>query len=202
MKQSDEWNTLREKVEACHLCPLRWGCSRVVFGEGAENGGLMVIGEGPGQEEDAQGRPFVGRAGRLLDMILASGGFSREENTYIANIVKCRPPQNRVPLPLERETCMPYLDEQIRLVAPKVIILLGATALQGLVDPKAKIGTARGNWISWKGIWLMPTYHPAALLRNPRLKKVVWEDLKLVIDQYRALVDVRHISPYYPGTQG
>jgi DNA polymerase len=188
---------LEDEVAGCQRCGLRAGCQRVVFGEGVPGKGLMVVGEGPGQEEDKSGRPFVGRAGRLLDLILESGGFSRTENTYVANIVKCRPPGNRVPLPEERAACMPYLLEQIRLVEPKIVILLGATALQGLIDPKGKIGACRGQWQTWRQIAVMPTYHPAALLRNPGLKLTVWEDLKLVIDRYRELVAPGHSSPYY-----
>jgi DNA polymerase len=198
MEQAEAMAALQQKAEKCSLCQLRQQCTQVVFGEGILGGGLMVIGEGPGQDEDEQGRPFVGRAGKLLDLILDSGGFSREKNTYVANIVKCRPPGNRVPLPEEREACKPYLLEQIRLAEPKIIILLGATAMQGLIDPKAKIGQSRGGWLEWEGAQVMPTYHPAALLRNPNLKKTVWEDMKLVIDKYRALVDPEHFSEYHP----
>ncbi len=197
MKQNMLMAELQKKAEACQNCGLRKECNQVVFGEGVLGKGLMVIGEGPGQEEDKLGRPFVGRAGRLLDMILESAGFSRERNTYVANIVKCRPPGNRTPLPEEREACLPYLQEQIRLAEPKIIILLGATALQGLVDPKAKISVSRGRFQEWQGIQMMPTYHPAALLRNPNLKALVWEDMKLVVDEYRKLVDPNHYSEYH-----
>ncbi len=197
MEQNMLMAQLQKRAEACQSCGLRKECRQVVFGEGILGKGLMVIGEGPGQEEDKLGRPFVGRAGRLLDMILESAGFSRERNTYVANIVKCRPPGNRTPLPVEREACLPYLQEQIRLVDPKIIILLGATALQGLVDPKAKISVSRGRFLEWQGIQVMPTYHPAALLRNPNLKALVWEDMKQVIDEYRKLVDPDHCSEYH-----
>lgn len=188
---------LEQKTAHCRLCQLSGQRTQVVFGDGVPGKGLMVIGEGPGQDEDRLGKPFVGRAGKLLDLILESGGFSRQTNTYIANIVKCRPPGNRVPLPEEREACKPYLLEQIRLAEPKIIMLLGATALQGLIDSKAKIGASRGRWIEWEGVQVMPTYHPAALLRNPSLKAVVWEDLKLVIGRYRELADPGHYSEYY-----
>ena len=197
MSQREMMAELKGKVEKCNLCQLRQQCIQTVFGEGALGKGLMVIGEGPGQDEDKQGRPFVGRAGRLLDLILESGGFSRKANTYIANIVKCRPPGNRVPLPEEREACLPYLLEQIKIAEPKIIILLGATAIQGLIDAKAKIGGSRGSWLEWQGIQVMPTYHPAALLRNPGYKTVVWEDMKLVIEKYRELVDPGHFSEYH-----
>ena len=192
-----ELSELRQRVESCAICQLRLQCAQVVFGEGPLGGGLMVIGEGPGQEEDRQGRPFVGRAGKLLDLILESGGFSRERNTYVANIVKCRPPENRTPFPDERKACLPYLQEQIRLAGPKIIILLGATALQGLIDPAAKISSCRGKWIEWHDVWVMPTYHPAALLRNPRLKADVWEDVKSVVDKFRELVDPDHHCEYH-----
>jgi len=196
MNKEETIQQLKEQVLLCHRCKLREGCSQVVFGEGSLKGGLMVIGEGPGQDEDRQGRPFVGRAGQLLDKILESGGFNRREHVYIGNIVKCRPPGNRVPLPEEREACLPYLMEQIAIVDPKIIVLLGATALQGLIDPQAKIGTSRGKWLYWEERWVMPTYHPAALLRNPALKRTVWEDIKQVVEKYRELVDATHRSEY------
>ena len=197
MRQNERIAELKEKVVSCRLCTLWEQCTQTVFGEGVPGKGLMVVGEGPGQEEDKSGRPFVGRAGKLLDLILESGGFSRKANAYIANIVKCRPPENRTPLPEEREACLPFLLEQIRYVEPKIIVLLGATALQGLIDAKAKIGNSRGKWIEWQGIQVMPTYHPAALLRNPGYKQVVWDDMKLVIDKYRELVDPGHYCEYH-----
>jgi len=197
MSQKDQMAALQQKVGECRLCQLRQQCTQVVFGEGVPGRGLMVVGEGPGQEEDTLGRPFVGRAGQLLDRILASGGFSRKANTYVANIVKCRPPGNRTPLQEEREACLPWLLEQIQIAEPKILLLLGATAIQGLIDPKAKIGAWRGRWMTWRDIQVMPTYHPAALLRNPNYKAVVWEDLKLVIDKYRELVDPGHYSEYH-----
>jgi DNA polymerase len=198
MTQNESMAELQQKAEKCSLCQLRQQCTQVVFGEGVLGKGLMVIGEGPGQEEDTLGRPFVGRAGKLLDLILDSGGFSRTTNTYIANIVKCRPPGNRAPLPEERDACKPFLLEQIQIAEPKIIILLGATAMQGMIDQKAKIGTSRGRWLEWEGIQIMPTYHPAALLRNPNLKITVWEDIKMVIDKYREIVDPAHSSEYHP----
>lgn len=187
---------LQTKAAECQLCPLRATCQQVVFGEGPDKAGIMVIGEGPGRDEDAQGRPFVGRAGKLLDQILAAGGFDRKSQVYIANIVKCRPPENRVPKPEERQACLPYLYEQIELVDPKILILLGATALQGLIDPEGKIGRERGHWLQWQGRWVMATYHPAALLRNSKLKEPVWQDIKKVVGKYKELVDPMHRSPY------
>lgn len=190
-----ELEELKAQVDACQRCKLREGCQRVVFGEGNPEASLMLIGEGPGAEEDRLGRPFVGRAGQLLDKILEACGFQRFTHTYIGNIVKCRPPGNRIPTAEERQTCRPYLHRQIDIIAPKIIVLLGATALQGLIDPQAKITKSRGNWLKWQGIWVMPTYHPAALLRNPQLKRPTWEDFKQVVAKYRELVDSSHYSP-------
>lgn len=187
---------LQQKVMQCGNCGLRPTCRQVVFGEGSPEAKIMLIGEGPGEEEDRQGRPFVGKAGQLLDKILEVCGFGRFTHVYIANIVKCRPPKNRIPAPEERISCLPYLHEQIKIIEPAIIILLGATALQGLIDPQARITKSRGEWLQWQDIWIMPTYHPAAILRNPQLKKPVWEDFKKVVAKYRDLVDPNHYSPY------
>lgn len=187
---------LANKVRACQQCALRASCTQVVFGEGAGSARLLCIGEGPGADEDHLGRPFVGRAGQLLDRILAVSGFDRGRNCYIANVVKCRPPGNRAPLPEEREACWPNLRAQIRLLRPAIVVLLGATALQSVIDPKARITAMRGTWIEREGIQFMPTFHPAALLRDPRRKREVWEDFKQVIHRYRELVDPDHVSPY------
>jgi DNA polymerase len=140
--------------------------------------------------------PFVGKSGQLLDKILGAAGFTREETVYIANIVKCRPPENRDPLPEERAACLPFLLLQIEMIRPSILILLGGTALKGLIDPNAKITQVRGQWIDWNGIYVMPTYHPSALLRNPDLKKDVWEDMKRVVQKYREIVDAKRVSPY------
>lgn len=184
---------LKNSMDGCSKCELHRHRTNIVFGEGPENAGIIVIGEGPGHDEDIKGRPFVGRSGQLLDKILAACNFSRERNVFIANIVKCRPPENRAPFPTERETCLPYLLKQIEIINPPIIILLGATALNGLLDPAAKITKSRGIWHRWNGRWIMPTYHPSALLRNPNLKKDSWEDFKEVINKYRELVDAEHI---------
>jgi DNA polymerase len=183
-----------EAVRTCERCALHEKRTHTVFGMGNPFSEIMVIGEGPGEEEDHQGLPFVGKSGQLLDKILAAGGFSRDENVYIANIVKCRPPGNREPSPEERTACLPYLLEQIRLICPSIIILLGSTALKGLLDPEGKITRVRGKWQMWNDIWVMPTYHPSALLRNPDLKKDTWEDIKEVVRKYRELVDPRHMA--------
>jgi DNA polymerase len=191
-----EFELLKKEITGCRKCNLALGRTNVVFGEGQFNAGIMCVGEGPGRDEDIQGRPFVGRSGQLLDKILAACGFSRNNQVFIGNIVKCRPPENRAPLPEERNACLPYLMKQIEVINPKIIILLGATALNGLVDPKLKITKVRGNWIEWNGRLAMPTFHPAALLRNPNLKPDAWEDFKKVVAKYRELVDPNHISEH------
>ncbi len=173
---------LRTRVTACRKCSLRAGCKQVVFGEGDSDSDLMLIGEAPGADEDRLGRPFVGRSGKLLDRILEACGLSRER-AYITNIVKCRPPGNRTPRPEEREVCIPYLKAQVRLIRPRVMVTLGAAATQGLIDPRARITQMRGTWQSWQGIRVMPTFHPAALLRDPSKKAPTWHDMKLVMTE-------------------
>ncbi|WPD19315.1 uracil-DNA glycosylase [Thermaerobacter composti] len=190
--------TLERVVKGCTACRLRAGCRGVVFGDGNPAARVMLIGEGPGADEDRLGRPFVGRAGQLLDRILAACGFDRRRHVYIANVVKCRPPGNRTPTPDERAACLPNLRAQMRLVNPAIVVLLGSTALQALIDPAARITRCRGQWIHRDGIWYMPTYHPAALLRNPALKRDCWHDFKKVIDKYRELVDPAHVAPHHP----
>lgn len=170
---------LREESLACNKCPLRAGCTQVVFGEGNPHAKLMFVGEGPGQQEDIQGKPFVGAAGQLLDKILASVGISRDE-VYIANVVKCRPPGNRLPTPEEAAACLPHLLEQVRAIRPKIIVCLGALATQTLIDKNARITKIRGAWFEKNGILYMPTFHPAALLRDETKKRPVWEDMKKV----------------------
>lgn len=151
----------------------------MVFGEGNPRARLLLIGEAPGATEDELGRPFVGQAGQLLDRILAAVGISRAE-TYITNICKCRPPGNRAPVEEEMATCFPFLAAQIALIQPKVLVCLGATAARKIIDPQLRITKARGNWYERFGLRVMPTFHPAALLRDPRKKRPVWEDFKLV----------------------
>ena len=187
---------LRTTANVCTRCNLSQSRTQVVFGEGNIHAGLMLIGEGPGYYEDELGRPFVGPSGELLDKILGACGFVRWEHVYIANIVKCRPPQNREPLPEERQACLPYLKEQIRLIDPKIIVLLGATALKGLVSAELRISEIRGTWMEWETRQVMPTYHPAALLRNPGLKKDAWEDFKQVVIKYRELINPGHYCAF------
>ena len=192
----DALEQLKSEVIGCKLCALSQKRTHVVFGEGFSQAKLMCIGEGPGYYEDQMGRPFVGKSGELLDKILGVCGFSRNENVYIANIVKCRPPENRDPLPEERSTCLPYLLKQIAIIQPKIIVLLGATALKGLIDPNAKITQVRGTWLDWNGYQVMPTFHPSALLRNEQLKRPAWEDFKKVVSKYREIVNPEHFSAH------
>jgi DNA polymerase len=170
---------LFEMVQNCTDCPLHKGRTNTVFGEGDPNARLMFIGEGPGHDEDLQGRPFVGKAGQLLTKMINAMQLTREQ-VFICNIVKCRPPNNRNPEPLEAETCMPYLRRQIELVKPEVIVLLGAVPLKFLLNMTGILRT-RGNWQEVMGIQTMPTLHPAYLLRNPAAKRDAWEDLKQVM---------------------
>ncbi|OAT80241.1 uracil-DNA glycosylase [Desulfotomaculum copahuensis] len=189
-------SALEEKVKTCRRCGLRAGCRGVVFGEGNPAARLVFCGEGPGADEDRLGRPFVGRAGQLLDKMLAACGFQRFEHVYILNAVKCRPPGNRIPTDEERAACRLNLDAQLRLLKPVIMVLLGATALQAVLDPKGRITKDRGRWVERNGVLIMPTYHPAALLRNPNLKRDTWADLKQVVVKYRELVDPGHCSPH------
>ncbi len=185
LSQIKSLDELKEMALACRRCNLRAECTNVVFGEGNPTAGLMLIGEGPGAEEDRLGKPFAGKAGQLLDQILGAVDLDRYEHTYIANVVKCRPPGNRVPRPEEARRCLPWLYRQIELLSPALIVLLGSTALQNLVDPQARITKMRGQWLHSKsGIKIMPTYHPAALLRDPGKKRPVWEDFQMIRDEY------------------
>ncbi len=187
---------LSHKVKSCTNCDLHQKRTNTVFGMGNPFAEIMLIGEGPGKDEDLQGLPFVGKSGQLLDKILGACGFNREGHVYIANVVKCRPPGNRDPEPEEREACLPYLYKQIKLIQPKIIVLLGSTALKALIDPQARITRLRGEWMLWRDINVMPTYHPSALLRKVDQKKDAWEDFKKVYYKYKELVDPSHSSPH------
>lgn len=174
---------LRAAIGDCRLCKLCAGRTHLVFGVGNPKAKLMFIGEGPGRDEDLQGEPFVGRAGQLLTDIITKGMGLRREDVYIANVVKCRPPENRNPEPDEVASCEPFLRKQIDLIQPEIIIGLGKFAVQSLLQSKVPITKLRGNWHSYHGIKLMPTFHPAYLLRNPGDKKLVWEDIKKVLKE-------------------
>lgn len=169
---------VQAKALACTACALSAGRKNVVFGQGVPHPAVLVVGEGPGAEEDNQGFPFVGASGKLLDKMLASIGLSRRENCYIANIVKCRPPNNREPAPDERAACMPYLREQIRILRPRVILCAGRTAAQSLLSTTEGINKLRNTMRDYEGIPVIATYHPSALLRDETLKRPAWEDLK------------------------
>ncbi len=172
-----DWARVEQLVESCAQCPLHQGIRHKVLGQGDRSAPLMLIGEGPGQTEDEEGLAFVGAAGQLLTKMLEAIQLPRER-VYICNIVKCRPPNNRVPTPEEAEACRIHLRMQTWLVKPKVIVLLGSTAAKNILDPEIRITKERGKWTVRKGVWIMPTYHPSALLRDPEKKKEAWEDMK------------------------
>jgi uracil-DNA glycosylase len=178
--EHDSLAAIAAEAARCRKCRLASGRSRAVGGEGADRPLVLVIGEGPGAEEDRTGRPFVGPAGQLLDKMLAAIGLSRDANTYIANIVKCRPPMNRDPAPDEQAACMAYLDRQIALLRPRAILAAGRIPAQALLQTKEGIGKLRGRLWDYRGIPLVASYHPSALLRNEELKRPAWEDLKLL----------------------
>jgi uracil-DNA glycosylase len=168
------------EIGDCTRCALSAGRNKIVFGDGDPNARLMFVGEGPGADEDAQGIPFVGRAGQLLNNMIVATGLKREQ-VYIANIVKCRPPQNRVPEPEEANTCSPFLFQQIDVVRPEVIVALGSTAATYLLGVKSSLSGLRGRTHTCRDTKLIVTYHPAYLLRDPRQKKEAWQDLKLAM---------------------
>jgi len=182
-EKKEEWEKaktleqLERLISQCTSCKLHKGRNKFVFGSGNLNADVMVVGEGPGAEEDKQGLPFVGRAGKLLTDILKAIKFERDD-VFIANIVKCRPPDNRTPLPDEMDTCLPYLKKQIEIIKPKVILCLGLTAAKGLLKKRDSLTSMRGKVFEFENIKVMVTYHPAALLRNPNWKRPCWEDLQ------------------------
>lgn len=173
---------LATEAATCTRCVLHEKRKQSVFARGNPDAELVFVGEGPGQEEDLQGLPFVGPAGQLLDRMIDAMGFARDE-VYVCNIVKCRPPENRTPRPEEAITCARYLVPQIELVGPKVIVALGRCAAENLGVAQAS-GSWRGRWGAWRGVPVLPTYHPAYLLRSPEYKRVVWEDLQLVMARF------------------
>jgi len=174
---------LAEEARTCTRCALHTGRTQSVFARGTGSSGLVFVGEGPGEEEDKRGEPFVGPAGQLLDRMIAAMQLGRDE-VYVCNIVKCRPPRNRKPELEEMNHCRPYLDEQLTLLQPRVIVALGATAVQGLLGTTDGITRLRGQWKLYRGtIPVMPTFHPAYLLRQPSAKREVWDDLREVLKQ-------------------
>lgn len=179
-----EWERLIRKIMACQACPLFKGRKQAVPGEGNRKAQLMFVGEAPGRDEDLQGKPFVGRAGQLLTRIIQAMGFSREE-VYIANVIKCRPPENRTPKPNEIKACSPFLLKQIELIQPRVIVALGKIATDFLLQSQKSMSELRGHFGQFQGIPVMPTFHPSYLVRNEgnkEIKKMVWEDMKKVLE--------------------
>jgi DNA polymerase len=174
---------LRAEIGDCRRCKLCAGRTHLVFGVGDPHARLMFVGEGPGRDEDLRGEPFVGRAGQLLTEIITKGMKLRREDVYIANVIKCRPPENRNPEPDEIAACQPFLLRQVEIVQPKVLVALGTFAAQTLLGLRVPISRLRGHWHNYHGIKLMPTLHPAYLLRNPSDKKLVWADIKMVLSE-------------------
>lgn len=173
------WDELVNECTGCNKCELGRTRKNIVIERGRRDAPVMFIGEGPGQQEDEKGQPFVGPAGQLLDLLLAGLMFD-ENDYYICNIVKCRPPENRVPNDEEAENCLPFLRNQVALVKPKIIVCLGATAMKYIIDKESKITQIRGRWLERKGFWMMPTFHPAALLRDETKKVLLFDDMKKV----------------------
>ena len=179
---------IRLDIGDCVRCKLHVARTNIVFGEGNPQAKLVFVGEGPGADEDASGRPFVGRAGQLLNKIIEAIGLRRED-VYICNVVKCRPPGNRTPERNEVATCEPFLFRQLAYIQPKVIVVLGLPAFQCLLKSKDSMSRSRGQWREWNGIKVMPTFHPAYLLRSPEKKRETWEDMKKVRDYLASLTD-------------
>lgn len=179
-------DALREELGDCGRCKLSQGRKNIVFGEGSPEAALMFIGEAPGREEDLQARPFVGEAGQLLTRLIEKMGFGRED-VYIGNIVKCRPPQNRDPEEDEIRTCLRFIEKQVEIISPRVIVSLGRISAHTLMGTKIPISKLRGNFGEYKGISLMPTFHPAYLLRSPKDKWLVWEDAQKIMERLRGL---------------
>ena len=181
-----DWRQLYSHIENCQNCALYQGCTHKVPGQGDLRAPLMLIGEGPGQHEDEQGLAFVGPAGQLLTQMLSAIRLPRDR-VYICNVVKCRPPHNRQPLPEEVQACLPYLRRQFLLVRPRVILLLGATAVSAVLGPEYRITRCHGQWVSRKGVDIIATYHPSALLRDAGKKRPAWEDLQKLRDRLKKL---------------
>ena len=175
--ENDSWDRLSADISGCRLCPLCESRTNAVIGRGCREADILFIGEGPGENEDLQGLPFVGKAGKLLDYALC-GLMYPEDSYYIANIVKCRPPNNRAPFDEEAALCLPFLRRQTRLIAPRIIICLGAVAIKHIIGREHKITQIRGEWFERKGISITSTFHPAALLRDDNKKAPMWQDLK------------------------
>ena len=179
------WEELERACRACRRCRLAEGRTNVVIGRGSKNAEVLLVGEGPGRQEDEQGIPFVGAAGQLLNLALLSCGF-QESDYYIGNVVKCRPPQNRNPEEDECEACIGFLRAQFALLRPKIVVCMGNVAANHLIEKNTRISAIRGRWIEKKGVWFLGTYHPAALLRDESKKLAMWNDLKMACDKMLA----------------
>jgi uracil-DNA glycosylase len=188
--RAEALRSIQREIGDCTRCALCAGRNKIVFGDGDPHARLMFVGEGPGADEDAQGLPFVGRAGQLLNNMIAATGLKREQ-VYIANVVKCRPPQNRTPEPEEANTCAPFLFQQIDVVRPEVLVALGSTAATYLLGAKSSLSGLRGRVHNCRGTKLIVTYHPAYLLRDPRQKKEAWQDLKLAMAELGLSIPAR-----------
>ena len=180
------WESIEREIEHCRRCGLCQQRHSIVLGEGNRKADIMLVGEGPGADEDAQGRPFVGKAGQLLDKMFQAIDMRRED-LYITNVVKCRPPGNRTPPDDEAEACLPILRMQYALIKPKIVVCLGATATRHVYERDARITRVRGQWLEKNGTLFLPTYHPAALLRDETKKKDVWDDLQSIARPYAAM---------------
>ena len=185
----DDWENLEELIKDCNKCKLCKTRHNIVFGTGNKNANIMFIGEGPGADEDRQGEPFVGKAGQLMNLAFDTVGIDRDD-VYIANIVKCRPPANRDPEDDEVYACLNYLRNQVMLIKPQIIVLLGRIALQNILGKEYKITASRGKWVEKKGILYMPTWHPAALLRDETKKIDFIKDLMLVVEKAKVIEDI------------
>lgn len=183
------WEELESQCLACQRCALADTRTNVVFGVGPRDAEVMLVGEGPGENEDLQGEPFVGRGGQLLDDMLSLVGLDRRSNVYIANIVKCRPPQNRDPLNTEQDACIGYLRQQVALVRPKIIVCLGRIAANRLIHDDYKITREHGQWVEKTGVYMTSIYHPAALLRDPSKKPETFVDLRAIREKIRQVCD-------------
>ncbi len=191
----DTWESLRAECLSCQRCALADTRTNVVFGVGPEDAEIMLVGEGPGENEDLQGEPFVGRGGQLLDEMLSLVGLSRKENVYIANIVKCRPPKNRDPLNTEQDACIGYLRRQTALLRPKLIVCLGRIAAMRIIREDYKITREHGQWVEKAGVSMTAIYHPAALLRDPRKKPETFEDLRAIREKAREVCTHTDLLP-------
>ena len=185
----NQYEVLRQECLSCQKCPLAQTRNHVVFGAGVPNAEVVFIGEGPGENEDLQGQPFVGRGGALLDKYLQAVDLSREKNIYITNMVKCRPPQNRDPHPDEVANCIGYLSRQLEIIKPKIIVCLGRIAANALIEKGFKVTNQHGQWFEKNGVFMMGTFHPAALLRNPHNKPEAFEDMLALQKKIREICD-------------